>query len=144
MKYFFVVAFMSLVCLMHGQAKPAAKQKPKPKAVPVEEKVEGPDRKAAYPGGEKAMESYILSNLKYPAELENDTSIKTHKVFLKFMIDKSGKVTNAHVVKGIKGCKSCTDEALRVINGMPLWSPAVTENKKADSWLSLPITFMKK
>jgi len=142
MKYLFIVVFMSFVCLHQAQTKPAAKQKPK--AAPIEEKVEGPDRKASYPGGEKAMASYILSNLKYPAELDNYTSIKTHKVFLKFMIDKTGKVANAHVVKGIKGCKSCTDEALRVINAMLLWTPAVIENKRVDSWHSLPITFIKK
>ena len=128
-----------------AQVKPVSKQKTKSKPVaPTEEFVEGGNRKASFVGGEEAMEKYILNNLKYPAQLDQDTSIKTKSVFLKFMIDKNGKVSNAHVVKGIKGCKACTDEALRVINEMPLWMPAIAENKKVDSWHSLPLTFIKK
>jgi hypothetical protein len=140
-KYFVLfVCFVSLS--IQAQTKPAVKQKPKTNVV-TEEVVAGPDKKASFVGGEEAMEKYFRANLKYPQELDQDTSIKSKSVFVKFMIDKTGKVANAHVVKGIKGCKFCTDEALRVVNAMPLWQPAVSENKKVDSWHSLPLVFMK-
>ncbi|MBK7311985.1 MAG: energy transducer TonB [Sphingobacteriaceae bacterium] len=103
-----------------------------------------PDRKAEYVGGNDAMEKYIIANLKYPAKLETDTSIKTRKVFMKFMVDKTGKVTDVSVMKGIKGCKDCSEEAIRVVSTMPNWSPAIEANQAIDSWFTLPISFAKK
>jgi hypothetical protein len=145
-RYFDILLLWFCICCfslsVNAQTKPAVKSKPKGNAK-TEEFIEGPDKKASFSGGDEAMEKYFRTNLKYPPELDQDTSIKSKSVFVKFMIDKSGKVLNAHVVKGIKGCKICTEEALRVVNAMPLWQPAVSENKKVDSWHSLPLVFMK-
>ncbi len=103
-----------------------------------------PDKKAEYVGGNDAMEKYIIANLKYPEKLETDTSIKTRKVFMKFMVDKTGKVNEVSVMKGIKGCKACSEEAIRVVSTMPNWSPAIEANQAIDSWFTLPISFAKK
>lgn len=133
-----------LFCLISlgsfGQAKPTAK--PKPKKETKTEAVVMPDKKAEYIGGQEAMEKFIIANIKYPDAL-NDTTIKTRKVFTKFMIDKTGKVTSVSVMKGIKGCKPCSEEAIRVVSSMPNWSPAVENNQTIDSWFNLPITFVK-
>lgn len=102
-----------------------------------------PDRKAEFTGGNVAMEKYIIANLKYPAKLDSDTSIKTRNVFMKFMIDKTGKVTEVSVMKGIKGCKECSDEATRVVSSMPNWNPAYENNEAKEEWHTLPITFSK-
>lgn len=102
-----------------------------------------PDHKAEYVGGSTAMEKYIISNLKYPEKLQTDTSIKTKKVFLKFMIDKTGAVKEVSVMKGIKGCKECSDEAIKVVSSMPKWNPAIENNQAVDSWFNLPISFSK-
>ncbi len=119
--------------------KPTAKKETKTAALATI-----PDRKAEYVGGNDAMEKYIIANLKYPEKLDTDTSIKTRNVFMKFMIDKTGKVTEVSVMKGIKGCKACSDEAIRVVSTMPNWSPALEANQAIDSWFTLPITFAKK
>jgi protein TonB len=101
------------------------------------------DRKAEFVGGNAAMEKYIVANLKYQQKLDTDTSIKTRNVFMKFMIDKTGKVTDVSVMKGIKGCKECNDEATRVVTSMPNWNYAIENNQPADAWFTLPITFSK-
>jgi len=106
--------------------------------------VQIPDRQASYKGGNAALEKYIIDNLKYPAKLDQDTSIVSRKLFLKFKIEPSGKVSFVEVVKPIKGCRECTDEALRVMNMMPDWEPAIENNQPVESWYNLPVTFTKK
>jgi len=124
-------------------AQTTAKQKPKQKKETVKEQVVQPDRKASYVGGSDAMDKFIISNLKAPEKLKTDTTIKTRTVFIKFMLDKTGKVTNVSVMKGIKNCKECSDEAIRVVNLMPNWNPAIENNETKDSWFNLPINFNK-
>lgn len=121
-------------------AKPVAKAKKDAK--PVEQAVIA-DRKAEFAGGNAAMEKYIVANLKYPEKLDTDTTIKTRNVFMKFMIDKTGKVTEVSVMKGIKGCKECSEEATRVVSSMPNWTPAYENNEAKEEWHTLPITFSK-
>jgi len=126
-----------------AQTKPIAKKKT---AVKEEAKVEAivqPDHKAEYVGGNDAMEKFIIANLKYPEVLKTDTTIKTKKVFLKFMIDKTGAVNEVSVMKGIKGCKACSEEAIKVVSSMPKWKPAIENNQSVDSWFNLPISFSK-
>jgi hypothetical protein len=144
MNYFFVGALILLFCLLQSQTKLAAKQKSKPNAAPVEEKLEDLVRKAVHPAAEKEIKIHTLTNLKHPAELEINSGLKTQKVFLKFILDKSGKVTNAQLVNAIKNCKPLTEVALQVINSMPRCLLAVTINKKADNSNYLPNTFMNK
>ena len=136
-----------LFCLISlgslAQTKPAVKGQTKTKKEAKTETVVRPDKKAEYNGGQPAMEKYIITNLKYPDAINQDSTIKTRKVFLKFMIDKTGKVTSVSVMKGIKGCKACSEEAIRVVSSMPNWSPAVESNQTIDSWFNLPITFTK-
>lgn len=133
-----------LASIATAQTKPIAKKSTTAKkdTKPAEVQIV-PDRKAEFIGGNEAMEKFIVSNLKYPAKLESDTSIKTRNVFMKFMIDKTGKVTEVSVMKGIKGCKECSEEAIRVVSSMPAWAPAYENNQPVDYWQTLPISFSK-
>ncbi len=138
---------LTILLLVYGVCY-SAQTKTAPKKQKAKEEINQyinePDRKAEYVGGNDAMEKYIIDNLKYPEILDKDTSIVSRKLFLKFMVDKNGKVKNVEVVKPIKGCKECTDEALRVMNHMPDWKPAIENKQAVDSWFNLPITFRKK
>lgn len=125
-----------------AQTKPAAKTGAKAKKDNKKEEVI-PDRKASFVGGSAAMDNFIIQNLKTPPVLKTDTAIKTKTVFLKFMIDSIGRVSNVTVMKGIKGCKPCNDEAVRVVTIMPNWLPAAENNKTKSSWFNLPINFTK-
>lgn len=131
-----------VLCLLGLMANAQTKQGAKAKAKKAEEQVMA-DRKAEFVGGNAAMEKYIVTNLKYQSKLDTDTNIKTRNVFMKFMIDKTGKVTDVSVMKGIKGCKECNDEATRVVSSMPNWNYAIENNQPVDAWFTLPITFSK-
>ena len=93
-----------------------------------------------FPGGDDAMFKYIGDNVVYPksAQKAGISGI----VYVYFIIDKNGNVTNAEVKRGVKGGEELNDEALRVIKGMPKWEPGYQNAKPASVQLTLPIKFM--
>ena len=93
-----------------------------------------------FPGGDDAMFKYIGDNVVYPKSAQK-TGI-SGIVYVYFIIDKNGNVTNAEVKRGVKGGEELNDEALRVIKGMPKWEPGYQNAKPASVQLTLPIKFM--
>ena len=92
-----------------------------------------------YPGGSKEMFAYIAKNMKYPASaIENEME---GKVFIRFVIDKSGNIVNPEIARGIGGCPECEQEALRIVRAMPKWKPAMVAGEPVKSLFYLPITF---
>ncbi|WP_462253484.1 TonB family protein [Ekhidna sp.] len=84
---------------------------------PVFTKVDEP---ATFPGGTEAMYQFLAKHLKYPKEAQRMGL--QGRVFVQFIIEKDGSITNAKVVRGVGA--GCDEEALRVINLMPKWIPA--------------------
>ncbi len=139
-----IAALFILVCgVTYGQTKAPVKKAGKSTAVKTEA-LALEDAKAEYVGGNAAMENFIINNLNYPAKLDQDTSIHSRKIVMKFLVDKTGKVGSVEVVKSIKKCKECSEEAIRVVSMMPNWKPAVENHVAVDTWFTLPITFTKK
>ncbi len=95
---------------------------------------------ALYPGGEKAMNDFIHSNLSYP-NIARVNKIEGN-VVCKFIIDKNGKPKNIEVVKGIG--YSCDDEAQRIISNMPNWTPAYLNGKIVNAYQTISIPFKLK
>jgi len=61
------------------------------------------------------------------------------KVFVQFIVDKAGNITNVTAVKGIGA--GCDEEAVRVIKGSPKWKPGKQRGKAVKVRMILPITF---
>jgi protein TonB len=78
-----------------------------------------PDQDAEFPGGEKAYENYLKSNIKYPT-FAVDNGIEGI-ITLSLKIDEAGNVVDVKAEKKIGG--GCDDEAIRVIRSMPRWKP---------------------
>ena len=73
-----------------------------------------------FPGGETAMYKFISENIRYPKEaMENAVQ---GRVFVMFVINEDGSISNLEVVKGVS--PSLDAEALRVVGLMPKWKPA--------------------
>ena len=90
-----------------------------------------------YPGGVEAMMKYIAENVKYPEEAK-DKDI-AGRVFLAFVVEKDGSVSNVKVLRGIGG--GCDEEAARVINSMPKWKPGKQKGKPVRVSYQIPIYF---
>lgn len=60
-------------------------------------------------------------------------------VYVKFIIDKTGKIINPEIVKGID---EFTDEnALKIVREMPNWIPGKNNGENVNVLYSLPIKF---
>ncbi|HAQ21008.1 MAG TPA: hypothetical protein DCR40_17505 [Prolixibacteraceae bacterium] len=90
-----------------------------------------------FPGGAEAINPFIKANLQYP-EKAVETGI-TGKVFVNFMISKTGKVENVKVTKSLHPLLDA--EAVRVIKLMPDWKPGTQNGEKVDVKFNLPVYF---
>ena len=90
-----------------------------------------------YPGGPNEMMKYIQENLKYP-QSAIDNKIEG-RVYVSFVVDKDGSITNAAVMRGID--KECDAEALRVVASMPKWTPGQQDGKNVRTQFTIPIYY---
>ena len=113
---------------------PPVEQKVEPVAAPI---VEFPDVEAGFPGGPAAMMKWINDNVKYP-----QTSIEMNeqgRVFLSFVVEKDGSITNVKVERGIS--IDLDREAKRVVRNMPKWIPGESAGRAVRARCRLPINF---
>lgn len=94
----------------------------------------------SFPGGEEALFKYLGQNIKYP-QIAKEAGI-TGRVFVNFVIDKEGNVTDVKVLRGIGG--GCDEEAVRVVKNMPKWSAGKQRGKPVKVSYNLPIKFSLK
>lgn len=93
----------------------------------------------SFPGGEAALMQYLNLNINYPpVELNNEIQ---GKVYMTFVVDKEGKITNINSLREVLGGKGLTEEAIRVIASMPKWNPGKQNGKAVDVQFNLPIKF---
>ena len=91
-----------------------------------------------FPGGQSTLDGYIQDNIKYPASaMENGIE---GKVVIQFIINENGEVEGATVLSKPLGY-GIEEEALRVVNDMPIWIPGKVKGKKVKVYRQLPIVF---
>lgn len=92
-------------------------------------------------GGTAALLKYLRDNIRYPKQalrigLEG-------RVYLKFIIERDGTVSNVQVRRGIGG--GCDEEAVRVLNTCPIkWTPGKQRGQPVRVYYSLPVAFKLK
>jgi len=92
-----------------------------------------------FPGGQAALMKYLSSNIKYPDECRK-MGIEG-KVYVKFVVDKTGSITDTKLLRGVPDGKLLENEAIRVIKTMPKWKPGNQSGKPVSVYFTLPISF---
>ena len=105
-----------------------------------------------FPGGTNALMKYLSDNTKYP-ELAKANKIEG-RVYVRFVVEKDGSVTNAEVLRGIdkKGDteatevlrginKECDAEVLRVVSSMPKWQAGTQNGEAVRCRFTVPFIF---
>ena len=95
------------------------------------------DQKPEFPGGMEAMMQYVVDNIKYPQDAINEG--KSGRVFVSFVVEKDGSISNVKVMKGI--CESIDKEAVRVVSSMPRWYAGMHKGEPVRVSYTLPIKF---
>ncbi len=88
-------------------------------------------------GGMTAFYEYVQNSLKYPLEAKGREI--EGKVFVQFVVDPDGKLTDVKSVKGIGA--GCDEEAIRVIGESPAWNPGLQRGRRVNVRMIMPITF---
>jgi TonB family protein len=91
-------------------------------------------------GGMPVFNQYIQNNFKYPAEAKN-AGIQG-KVYVQFVINKDGSVSDVKVLRGIGG--GCDEEAMRLIAQSSEWVPGKQNGEQVNVQIVMPVVFALK
>ena len=127
-KLFISIAFLFTAVLCQAQAK---ENKSKDGVYFVVEEM------PVYPGGDEALRKDLAANIKYPEEAKK-AGIQG-KVYVTFVVDEQGKVTDAKIARGVD--PSLDKESLRVINELKTWSPGKEKGKAVKVSYTVPINY---
>lgn len=112
-----------------------------PLEAPNEEKVDEifsiVEQKPEPVGGMVKFYEYVAANIEYPAQARR-MSIQG-KVYVRFVVEKDGRITDVEVLKGIGG--GCDEEAIRVLSNAPKWIPGKQRGRAVRVYMSVPIIF---
>jgi len=104
----------------------------------VEEKVAAAIMVAPhFPGGDKELLNFVITNIRYPENAPADGKKRTCVV--KLEITETGKVQNPHILRSAG--EIFDKEALRVVNLLPDFEPAMDNGKPVATHYILPVIF---
>lgn len=95
------------------------------------------DESAMFPGGQEELIKYLALNIKYPQQaiVRGVEGL----VYVGFVVEKDGSLTNIKLLKDIGS--GCGQEAIRVVEAMPKWTPAKLKGKNVRMQFNLPVKF---
>jgi len=88
-------------------------------------------------GGLQSFYSFVSKNLRYPGSAARQGI--EGRVFVQFVVEKDGSLTDIKVVKGIGG--ECDEEAARVISISPKWNLGKQRGRPVRVRMIIPINF---
>lgn len=91
----------------------------------------------SFEGGDLAFIKYIQRNLIYP-EKARRMGLEG-RVFVQFIVEKDGSLTNVIVLRGISG--GCNEEAIRVMQNSPNWLAGKQRGRSVRVQMVVPIVF---
>lgn len=95
------------------------------------------DEKPVFPGGEEALETYIIENNEY-----HDTIIENgimRALVVKFLVEKNGSLSNIEILSSINN--NYDESAIRLIKKMPKWTPAKYNGKAVRAYYHLTLEY---
>lgn len=95
------------------------------------------ERKSTYPGGSKAMGTFIAKNLRYPpAARENKIQ---GKVVVRLKINEDGSLSDFSIIQSLSS--ELDQEAIRVLKLIPGFLPGIKRGKAYSELMTFPFNF---
>lgn len=98
--------------------------------------VDYPDKEPQFPGGYEKMIEFIKEKMVYPEDAKKKGI--QGKVFVSFIVYENGEIHNISIIKGIEGL---SQEALRIIEEMPNWTPGESKGKPVNTIKRIKVLF---
>lgn len=142
------VIFLALTLAFGGMMMAQAPQK-EVKVTPEGAQVAEPEspiftvieQEPEFPGGMEALYQFLAANIKFPCCQDCECN---GKVYVTFVVEKDGSVSNAKVLRDPCPKYGFGQEALRVVNLMPKWKPGRQRGNPERVQYNLPIMFSLK
>ena len=109
-------------------------------AVPLVEDVHQDDYYSLtpeYPGGMSVLRDYVQTCI--AEKLQEDTSVAGKQVIIQFRVRKDGMIDDIGL---LSGDDEAYHAAVKIVEQMPRWIPARTDNREVDSYFVLPVNFV--
>ena len=90
-----------------------------------------------YPGGMQALFEFLSQNIKYPEDAQKQKV--EGRVIVTFVVETDGSISNVEVAK--HAFPSLDNEAVRVIQAMPNWTPGKQGGEVVRVKYTVPIVF---
>lgn len=98
-----------------------------------------PETPPEFPGGEAGFSMWIAENLRYPQDAIEKRL--TGRCYVSFIVESNGVCKDFKIIKGVRNCPSCDEEALRLVKSMPKWKPGLIGEKPSAMPYKFPINF---
>jgi protein TonB len=86
---------------------------------------------------EAAIQSFIIENLEIPRSLKDRG--EGGRVFVSFVVNRQGNVTDVKILKGLAGGKDLDKEVVRVVKLLPQFTPGEQMGRKASVRYTIPV-----
>lgn len=94
-----------------------------------------------FPGGMAGMRKFLMENTHAPENVLANERFGGCKVFIKFVVNEDGKISDPEVVKGCSGYGDCDNTAEAIVLRMPPWKPGKINGKPVKVYYNLPLIF---
>lgn len=92
-----------------------------------------------YPGGDEQFMKDLNAGLEYPKEAK-DAKIQG-RVFIEFLVEEDGSITNVKVVRGIPNGEVLSEAAMSAVKRLKPFTPAMKDGKAISTKLTVPVMF---
>ena len=106
-----------------------------------------PDVDAEFAGGFEAFQNYIISKVSVDIDFKKNKSLPKEqrveggRVIVRFVVEKDGSLTHLSLQEELPKCQPCNEEAIRAVNAMPKWTPAMKNGAPVRSIVRVPLMF---
>lgn len=90
-----------------------------------------------FAGGEEKMYQFISSNINYPAYCKENNIVG--RVIARFIVTNKGEIDSVNILASPH--QTMSDECIRMIKLMPIWTPGKQNGKPVNVFFTLPISF---
>lgn len=90
--------------------------------------------------GEGGFSKYLSTHTKFPKE--EQYAQKQGTVYVRFIVEKDGSITNVRMIKEVADAPGFSKEAIRVISEMPPWKPGLMNGRPVRIEMMQPIRFV--
>lgn len=95
------------------------------------------EQQPEFPGGDAERMKFLQSKYNYPT-MAREAGIQG-TVYVTFVVEKNGKISNVKILRGIGG--GCDEEAIRLVKSMPDWKPGKQNGQAVRVQFNMPIKF---